>query len=210
MKFPFLASFIAFAIFFSIVSKKAEKKTRTKDQDFWAREQKANSTRKKSLDSLDYIVIPFSTLPLTIAAEDETISTCIKELKELENETIVNLTGISNTDLKIQYGTANITPLSKYDQNFTILVRILQSWAKRLNDLGYEEEALLVLDFAIAIRTDVSSSYYLAAKLYSKRGNTAKLAYLKRTASTLQSAMRSSIVRTLQESYPDDDSLHSS
>lgn len=208
MRFPFLASFIAFIIFFTIVSKKAEKRSREKDAGYWEREQKANATRKVSLESLDYIVIPFSTLPMQVEAQDEIIAQCIREIQELAGEKIVNLTGFSNTDLKLEYGTANITPLSKYDQNFTILVRILQTWAGRLNDLGHSQEALIILDFAIAIRTDISSSYYLAARLYAAQGNTAKIQYLKRTASTLQSAMKNAIVHTLQESYPDDDSPH--
>ena len=209
MRFPIFASFIVFLVFFYISTNRAERKNRANKQSYWEREQKANSVRRQSLDNLDYIVISYDTFPMAIADTEETIKQCLRELNELASEKIVNLTGLTNTDLKLEYGAANISLLSRYDQNFTILVRILQTWAERLNELGYQNEALQVLEFAISNRTDISGSYYLAAKLYTALGNPEKISYLKRTADTLQSAMRNSIVRTLQESYPDIDPLHS-
>lgn len=195
--------------FFYFATKRAERKHRSNQLSYWEKERQANSVRRQPLDNLDYIVIPYDTLPLTTADTDELVAQCIRELKELSGETIVNLTGFTNTELKLQYGAPNITLLSRYDQNFTVLVRILQTWANRLEELGYPAEALTVLEFAIRNRTDVSGSYYLAAKLYVAQGTPEKISYLKRTADTLQSAMRNPIVRTLQESYPDIDPLHS-
>lgn len=196
-------------IVFLINRKKADFKDNSIKQNYLEIERQANSTRKKSLENLDYIIIPFSTLPMNTAAQDEVVSECVKEIRELSKEKIVNFTGLTNTDLKLKYGTANITLLTVYDQNFTLLVRSLQDWAKRLFELGHTDECLILLEFAVSIRTDISSSYYLAAKIYAKQGNMEKITYLIQTAQSLNSAMKNPIVRTLQESYPDTDSLHS-
>ena len=209
MRFPFFASFIIFMFVFLINRKKADYKDSSIKQNYLEIERQANSTRKKSLENLDYIIIPFSTLPMDTASQDEVVSGCVKEIRELSEEKIVNFTGYTNTDLKLKYGTANITLLSVYDQNFTLLVRSLQDWAKRLFELGHTDECLNLLEFAVSIRSDISSTYYLAAKIYAKQGNMEKIAYLIQTAQNLNSAMKNPIVRTLQESYPDTDSLHS-
>ena len=209
MRFPFFASFIIFMFVFLINREKADYKDSSIKQNYLEIERQANSTRKKSLENLDYIIIPFSTLPMDTASQDEVVSGCVKEIRELSEEKIVNFTGYTNTDLKLKYGTANITLLSVYDQNFTLLVRSLQDWAKRLFELGHTDECLNLLEFAVSIRSDISSTYYLAAKIYAKQGNMEKIAYLIQTAQTLNSAMKKPIVRTLQESYPDTDSLHS-
>ena len=203
MKFPFLASFILLIITITLASKQAEKKRRKKDQEFWEREHKANSVRKKSLDDLEYIAIPFDSFPMNTAADDEIIASCHRDLEGLRGEKIVNFTGFSNTDLKLEYGTANITPLSQYDQNYTLFVRTLQTWAKRLYELGCHDDALTVLEYAIATRTDISATYYLAASIYHEKGQDEKIRHLLLVAETLQSAMKNAIVRTLKESYPD-------
>ena len=203
MKFPFLASFIVLIITITLASKRAEQKRHKATEEFWEKERKANSVRKKSLDDLEYIAIPFDSFPMKTASDDEVIASCHHDLESLRNEKIVNFTGFSNTDLKLEYGTANITPLSQYDLNYTFFVRTLQTWAKRLYDLGYHDDALTVLEYAIATRTDISATYYLAASIYHDKGQDQKISHLLLVAETLQSAMKNAIVRTLKESYPD-------
>ena len=202
MKLPFLTSFIVFIIILAFFNKRTEKKRHKIEQDFWSKERKANSIRKKSLEDLEYISIPFSSFPMTIAADDDIIASCHRDLEALKDEKIVNFTGFSNTDLKLEYGTANITPLSQYDQNYTLLVRTLQTWAKRLYELDHHDDALTVLEYAIATRTDISGTYYLAASIYHEKGQDDKIKHLLFVAENLQSVMKNAIVRTLKESYP--------
>ena len=203
MKFPFLASFIVLIITITLASKRAESKRKKRTDEFWEKERRANFVRKKSLEDLEYISIPFDSFPMDIAADDEVIASCHRDLESLRDEKIVNFTGFSNTDLKLEYGTANITPLSQYDQNYTLFVRALQTWGNRLYELGYHDEALTVLEYDIATRTDISSTYYLAASIYHEKGQDEKIKHLLFVADTLQSAMKNAIVRTLKESYPD-------
>ena len=76
MKFPFLASFIVLIITITLASKKAEKKRLKNTEEFWERERKANAVRKKSLEDLEYISIPFDSFPMDTAADDDIITSC--------------------------------------------------------------------------------------------------------------------------------------
>ena len=203
MKFPILASFLAFIIVVAIINRRTTRLQRKRNEDFWKKEREANFVRKKSLDDLEYISIPFSSFPMDVATDDDIITSCHRDLQSLRDEKIVNFTGYTNTDLKLAYGTANITVLTQYDQNYTLFVRTLQEFGKRLYDLGYHDEALIVLEYAVSTRTDISGTYYLAASIYHEKGQSDKIKHLLFVADTLQSAMRGPIVRTLKESYPD-------
>jgi len=203
MKFPILASFLVFIIIVAIFNKKTTNIHKKRSEEYWQRERQSNFVRKKTLENLEYISIPFSSFPTDTATDDEIIASCLRDLESLRDEKIVNFTGYSNTDLKMEYGTANITVLSQYDQNYTLFVRALQSWGSRLYELGYKEEALTVLEYAIATRTDISGTYYLAASIYQEKNQPEKIKHLLFVADTLQSAMKGPIVRTLKESYPD-------
>lgn len=204
MRFPFLASFIIFLIWLSYQLAKSKRITEKQEKSFWERERLANQTRRKSLDALPYITIPLATLPMQLCQEDDAVRECTDLVRSLSEQTIVNLTGYSNTDLKLMYGAPNITLLSDYDQNYTLLARTLQKWAALLYKKGFVNETKTILEFAVSTQTDVSGSYKLLASIYKKEGRPEKTASLLETASTLRSAMKPAIVRALQESDPSD------
>lgn len=202
-KFPIFFTVVILTILLIHNIRKSDRLTQKKQADYFERESKANSTRRKSLETVDYIVIPYDSLPMNLETDDEIIADCIKQLNELKDQPIANFTGLTNTDLKLEYGAPNIGHLTRCDNDFTILVRILQDWAKRLHELGHDEEAIYILEFAIKNRSDVSASYYLAAKIYFSNKDEKKIAWLKRCAETLNSMMSTPILRTLNEKYPD-------
>ena len=146
--------------------RRTSRKTEEKEASFWEKELESNNVRKKSLENLEYIHIPFDLLPFGTAGDDPSLQSAEDELTALKDEKIVNLTGISNTDLKLEYGTANITPLSQYDQNYTALVCSLQKWGQALYDLGRFEDAAKVLEFAVKTRSDITSTYRVLIDLY--------------------------------------------
>ncbi len=166
MKFPFLASFILLCIFLNIRMRRVSRKVEEREENFWERESKSNSVRKKSLENLEYVHIPFDLLPFGTAGDNVVLQSAEDELMALKDEKIVNLTGITNTDLKLEYGTANITPLTQYDQNYTSLVCSLQKWGKELYDQGRYKDSADVLEFAVKTRTDITATYRTLVDLY--------------------------------------------
>ncbi len=199
MKFPFFASFIVFCVWLGYEIHKSRNKAEQASYDFWEKEAKANNTRKKSLDNLDYIKIPFDSLPTNACVDDPTIYECWETLKILSENPIVNFTGISNTDLKLMYGAPNIDLLSRYDQNFTILVRTLQKLSQALYERGCLKEACQILEFAVSVRTDITGSYKLLASIYQQTGQSDKIYDLIPIAENLNTSLSKRIVSMLEE-----------
>ena len=226
MKTLFLSSLISFCLLIFLLNKRHSKMEKSMKEAFWKREEEANHTRRKSLDNLPYITIPLEELPLAChitgdaaafqntddaiafrntddATANEIISEECKEvLRSLSTQKIVNLTGYTNTDLKLSYGTANITCLTEYDQNYTLLVSTLQKWAEVLYRGGAKKECRQVLEYAVSIGTDVSHTYFLLADLYDEEGESDLKYSLIEKASGLASLSSKVIVRTLQGSGP--------
>lgn len=199
MKFYVLASLI---VFIWIIRHNLQRSKRIHDDSektFWERERLANETRRKPLDNLDYIKIPLEELPMHLMEDHPEVAGYLQTIHELSLQPIVNLTGYTNTDLKLEYGTANITVLTEYDQSYTLLVNTLQSWAKLLYEAGYVEETRKILEFAISTRTDVTATYDLLADIYLQTHSPEKIQLLIETAETLKSLSRPIILRHLQE-----------
>lgn len=201
MKLPFLASFIILLVVISHLIRKSNRAMEKEQQTFWAKEREANNVRKKPLDDLIYITIPFEKLPCNVHNDLESVQDCLSTLHTLSERKIVNLTGITNTDLKLTYGTANITALTEYDQNFTVLVTTLQKWAEALFELGAVAEAQQILEYAVSVDSDVSKTYELLASIYEEKQDTEAIASLIEHAKELTSASGKIIVRKLEESH---------
>ena len=194
----FIIISIIFAGIISLKLKHENNQENHAERDFWEREAKANYTRKKSLDSLDYITIPDEILFMSPENMTDALRSDLDDLKSLSAYKIVNLTGLSNTDLKLQYGTANITILSEYDFHYTNLVTLLQRLAEKLCESGNDALAIRTLEFAVTTGTDVGKSYYLLAELYTKYNTPEKIDGLIRNAQNLHSLSKSTIVQKLQ------------
>lgn len=126
-------------------------------------ESEANKTRKQDISKLPYITIPKDTLPfgrLTPISRNE------QTILGLMDKKILNLTGITNTALKKQYGVANLDFLTQCDENFTLLVRSLNGWAKAFFDANLTDEARCILEYSITIGSDIRQSYQMLADIY--------------------------------------------
>ena len=199
MKFPFFASFIVFCIWLGYEIKKHRRLEEKSMDEFWKREAAANNTRRKPLDDLEYIRIPFDRLPMDVLADDPQVKEYHETLTSLSDNPIVNFSGISNTDLKLQYGAPNIAVLTLYDQRYTVLARTLQELATALYEKGYIAEARTILEFAVSTRTDVSASYKLLITIYKELGQTEKIPDLLPVAQSLNSGLKNLIIRMIEE-----------
>lgn len=199
MKFPVFASFIIFCVWLGYELHKRRNLDEKDNQSFWEKEAAANRTRRKSLDGLDYIQIPFEALPMEILAQDPTVVEYHETLRTLSENPIVNFTGISNTDLKLQYGAPNIDLLSRYDQSYTVLVRTLQKWGEYLYQNGYPQESCQILEFAVCTRTDVSATYRLLSAIYLENNCPEKISELIPVAENLNSSLSGHIAKMLKE-----------
>ena len=198
MQFPILGLFIFILSLFSLLRKRSTRKQEEAEARFWSRELKANSVRRQDISGLPYISIPYGNFPIG-KFQEEDILDYETDLKNLSNVKILNLTGESNTDLKLKYCPANLPELSECDQNFTRLARTLVSYGDCLIKHGYEAEALPVLEFGIECGSDISRNYSLLASIYEKNNNIDGIRDLREKANALPSLMKQSIVKHLDE-----------
>ncbi len=172
------------------------KKEQDIEEAFWKREREANSVRKKSIEDLDYIKIPDS-LPFDVYDDGINIPDIINTVRRLQNEKVVNLSGYTNTDLKYMYGTANITPLSEYDENYTLLVTALQKWADILLANGYEKDAISIMEFMVSTKSDISKTYKILGEYYKTHSMDDKFEELIESAKEIKSSTGNHIVSDL-------------
>ena len=199
MNIIFLASFITLIIVISVTIKRQSRNSKQANAEFWARENRANFVRNKPLDDLNYIKIPFENFPTHLLHDNPAVLECIDILGNLTSRKIVNLTGWSNTDLKLEYGTGNISLLSDYDQNYTVLVRTLQKWADALLDAGFQKEASVLMEFAVSTGTDVGRTYYQLADYWNSQGEWAQVDRLISSAENLRSSNKDAIIKHLRD-----------
>ena len=64
MSLKILASLIILIAVVAHATKRQQRIAENSEKEFWARERKANSVRKKPLDDLDYVKIPLDKLPI--------------------------------------------------------------------------------------------------------------------------------------------------
>lgn len=145
--FPY---FLLICVLFSTAIKRSDKKLKENTGNFWQREHDANFTRKKNIDNLDYITLSIEKLPF-LENPCEKIADCEKKIKELSTKRIIDLSSFTNTDLKLQYGAANLTALSEYDENFFILTKTFESWGQALVEEGFTSEAKTVLEYGLSL-----------------------------------------------------------
>lgn len=198
MNFAIISSFLIFVVVYYFKTNRVKSIESKANEEFWARENKANFTRKKPLDNLNYITIPESLLNMKPKNSNEELDSYIKELNDLSEYKIVNLTGYTNTDLKLEYGTANITILSEYDFHYTNLATLLQRLAEKLHENGEDALAIETLEFAVSTNTDVSKSYYLLANLYNDIHTPEKVNKLIESAQDIRTMQRDTIIRNLR------------
>jgi hypothetical protein len=196
MLLPILAIFIIITIYIAIRRRSAMAKEQELFDNFLAREQKANWTRKQDLSDLAYIKPNLAALPLG-KFDDEALRKYEDELRNMADAPICNLNGISNTDLKLRYGAPNLPFLSECDTNYSTLISLLANYGEKLYELSHISEAIDVLEYSLSLGSDVGKSFDLLAKLYRETGHPEKIDKLRKTAENLDSIRSQSIVKKL-------------
>ena len=196
--------------------KKNSKKEKINNETFWKRESEANSVRKKDISGLDYIRIP-DTLTCPDTQDERILSIYVTRVDDfsfdmvmminelntglieaLKEKKILNLSGFTNTDLKLEYGVGNLTELTDYDNNYVTLSRSLARIAELLTEQGLKKEAAAFLEFGIATHTDIGKNYTLLAGYYMEYGKPEKIDFLIAQAEQLSSLSKEPIIARLK------------
>lgn len=169
MKFLLLPSITILVLVLNHNIRKNKNKDDKSVTSYLSREDRANCARRKDLTDLPYIEVSHNTLPLDITLKDEKkqlqISNYIKEIHLLSEKKMLNLIGVSNTELKEEYGPANLEVLTIYDQNYSRYIRNLHLLADCIYE-EYPNEAVALWEYCLSIGTDISGTYASLGKHY--------------------------------------------
>ena len=192
-------------IIFSVVFKTVVNRKPKNDPDalFMERERLANLTPKKDISGLPYIKVPVSELPLDVPTESEETKERQDIIRSMADKQVLNLTGITNTDLKLEYGAPNINILSAADGNYTRLIQSITYLSEDYINNRHLSEARRLLEYGISIGTDSRRSYLMLASIYKEEGTPEKIAPLIESAKKIDSLLRESIISSLEEASSD-------
>lgn len=202
--YPIFTVFVLFALFTMIYMNRSNRTASLNNEAFLEKEREANSTRKKPITDLHYVDVNTASLP-SIETEDEYIIERIGTLNHLADPEVkvCNLSQYTNTELKLKYGVANLTILSEYDQNYTMLCRCLYEIGRRLYESGDKYTAMAYLEYGIACGTDLKSHYMLLADIYEEELQYKKIVELIHSAENINSLLKNSLVNDLKERIQD-------
>ena len=199
MKLPIFTTVVILSALTWFYMKRSGTQMKKDEEQFWDKELRANSTRKQPLTDLEFITVPYDTLPVTGEVGNQVIMECEESIRRLKDARIVNLNGISNTDLKLKYGVANLPVLSEYDQNYTDLIRALADWGEELQKNGRTQDAVKVLEFGISCHTDIKKNYLILADIYEEEKNYDAIDRLIESAEQLTSLTKNGILTELKK-----------
>ena len=197
MRFTVPIIIIAFCIIFKMIVNRDPKSD--PDEEFLERERKANLTPRKDISHLPYITVPVDSLPLDVPTDKEEVRERQDTIRSMAEKKVLNLTGRTNTELKLEYGAPNINILSAADNNYTRLVQAIAYLASDYLASGHEEEALQLLEYGISIGADSKKKYLMLADLYKAHGREDKIRDLIASAEDLDSLLKDSIISSLKD-----------
>ena len=195
---PLFTTIVIVAGFIFVFMKITSEKPGDGIRSFRERERRADSTLKQPLDNLPFIQVPIDSIPSPEPAINEKCAALLNELNTLAGKKIVNLTGISNTDLKLTYGAPNLPILTEYDQNFTSLCMNLHELGCEYKLTGHEDEAITTFNVAVNVGTDISGTYTTLAEMYAEKGLYVEIQRLINCADNIRSLTRTSTIKKLQ------------
>ena len=199
-----LIFFILFIIWVNVKTKRGATDNSKWDTSYWEKEREANFVRKKDISNLDYITISEDELPFSDTARGEEKYRQDEVRRTLPCK-ILNLSGMSNADIKLAYGTANFPELSMYDQNYILLIRNLGLWGSYLhhNCEGQDTRAKIILERALSLGSDIKDTYVSLAEIYLAEHHPEKVQELIRQVEASDFDLKDSLLRALNELLPD-------
>ena len=152
----FFICFIVFLLWLRVKLKQQDK-NETSNKDFWQREHEADFSRNKDISMLEYISVPKEVLPFNEQTNDIELIQIQKDISDVMSKKMINLSGMTNTDIKFAYGRGNFEILSFYDQNYLKFLSLLNKWGTYLLNPGDKNRAKQIFEYAInTLNCDIS------------------------------------------------------
>ncbi|MQN01266.1 MAG: hypothetical protein DUD27_03660 [Lachnospiraceae bacterium] len=193
--------FIALVLWLTFAIRHSRKKSESTWKSYYDRERDADMAENRDIRNLQYITIPFEKFPLNFFenTDNEDYPIIIDELKQLGKTRLLNLNGKSNTDLKLEYGPANLTEMQEIGDRFSRVCVLLTDLAKCFLEEGNPAGAAAVLEYGSEIGSDISTNYTLLGECYQKLGESDKFDALCDHVRSMDFLMRDAVLKELSD-----------
>lgn len=195
----FLISFIVFVLWLRVKLRKTDSVQSEESKKFWEREQQANFARTRDISGLDYLSVPAGILPFSDLSKlsDEREIDLEEQVLDASKRKMLNLSQYTNTDLKEQYGIANLEELSNCDQNYLLFIRKLANWGSYLYEKNDFTRSKQIMEYSLSIGSDISTVYTTLGHIYAKENSPAKIDELIKTVEQSDFALKTSMLKQL-------------
>lgn len=197
---PILTLMFIFVLFLAFRYRSTSRKMTESEDAFYRREIEANSTVRTDIDlnSLDYLTIPMDKFPSDSKGNME-MSKALDELNALKDKRILNLTKMSNTDLKLEYGRNHLDEMQAIGENYVQLSILIVTIAEILYEAGEYNDAARILEYGIVTKTDINKNYMLLADCYNMLGSTRQLTELREQVPTMGLTLERNILSHIDD-----------
>ncbi|MCT4612057.1 MAG: hypothetical protein N4A47_01650 [Clostridia bacterium] len=181
--------FFFFMLGFVIYIYASKKDANHEFKDILKKEEELNKIIKDDVN-INYIRPSISNFPLMQEFEVKTDRESIAFKKQESVEDLINLPmvssikGLSNEEIKIKFGSNNFDKITAYEQNYYTFLHALNDWALLLKKADHFQEAIIILEEALILKSDIIKTYILLSDLYKETGQQEALEGLKEYLTT--------------------------
>ncbi len=203
MAFPSIfIIFVIFVVLFQYHLRKNMRQENINREQFWNNEEKSLSTRRKEFNDDDYIKpnlskLSFPTVPSLNPGQTLHYKQVKNRLQELSSMDLMNFSNLTNTELRIRFGTANQTVITQNEANYNNFLKSLADYGHLMIEFEEINEAIVAFEECIRLGSDYSDHFLTLAQLYLQKKQRYKLTDLIEKAESLDSLNRSIILKKL-------------
>lgn len=150
----------------TIVSSYHQGNDKRKVKEYLKQENQTYIKPKSALNDIKFIDVNFN--DINFNAKDDNAKEEINKLLAFKDLKIASFKGMTNNDLKKEYGTNNFDDVLEYQNNYEELLNQLRVTSEVLIKDEDEKSAMKLLNYAVDLGDDVTKSYTMLADLYAK------------------------------------------
>ena len=155
---PILFIVLIFVFWLGYELRKSNRKSSSSSEAFWQQEHDAFLTPRKSIEDVAFVTVPAEVIPDEILDADTDILREINllsdRMRSLADCQIADLSGYTNTELRLKYGAPNFTMLSNADNCFSDLTVTVSKLLPLLIEAGMAGSAEKLCRFALSSGLD--------------------------------------------------------
>ena len=197
----FFILFLTFLFLWIYNLRKRQKTYEAERQAFWNKEQESLVVRKKDIPAELYFQPDIRQLQFPELTPEHSGQAKYQKLKKQLNDSVhlpmLSLSDLTNTEIRLSFGTANQPIITQAEENYSAYLGFLYDYALFAKEQQWIDEAIAALEEAIRLKSDISKHFMLLGDLYQISSNPFGIQKLLILAEAIHSPSKAKIVEYL-------------